>query len=70
METDLSPKEVSNLHNGVKKSHKALTCILKESAEIIDSGICDTAKIAWINKTAYEALHKLELYCNRDGRLK
>ena len=69
MEKDLSPKEVSNLHNGLKKSHKALTYILKERAAIIDSDVYN-AKIAQINQTAYEALRKLELYCNKNGRLK
>ena len=69
MEKDLSPKGVSNLHRGLKKSHKALSYILKESADIIDSDGYDI-KIARINEAAHEALHKLELYCNKDGCLK
>lgn len=70
MEKDLSPKGVSNLHRGLKKSYKTLSYILKESVIIIDSGDFDDIRIARINHAAHEALHKLELYCNKDGCLK
>tara|TARA_R100000353_G_scaffold161910_1_gene121956 strand:- start:148 stop:360 length:213 start_codon:yes stop_codon:yes gene_type:complete len=67
MKRDLSPKEVSNLQKALKESHKALTFILDSTNDIINSGGYDTEKIAYINKTSYEVLRKINLYCKIDG---